>query len=305
MRKAISYCAMRVSVSGSPSASACRWLSAWTPSSIRAARRAIDAVGVARGTGPDPLPPRSGTPGCSRRAGSRCPTAGRRAPGRWTCSCRCEVMTTKVGEVLVERPEPVGEPGPEAGPAGQLVAGVDDDGGRLVVDRLGVHRLARRQRSSTTFAVQGSRSLTQVPLCPCGANSKTLGRDGKALLPGGHRREALASSDRVREILVEHLPQLRLVVPRVDLRGGAGREEPDGAPRPRAEVREPREPARAPGEEPRVREHRGQRDRADAPPGPGEQLPAAPIVRSSPPEQQGGRSRVFGSLVICSGPRPG
>ena len=48
MRNAISYCAMRVSVSGSPSVSACRWFSACTPSSMRAAGRAVDAGGVAQ-----------------------------------------------------------------------------------------------------------------------------------------------------------------------------------------------------------------------------------------------------------------
>ena len=42
-------------------------------------------------------------------------------------------------QVLVLAPQAVRNPGPDARPAGQLRAGVDERDGRVVVDRLGVH----------------------------------------------------------------------------------------------------------------------------------------------------------------------
>src|SRR5439155_26224028 len=67
---------------------------------------------------------------------------------------------------------------------------------------------------------------------------------------------------------------------RICLRRGAARDEPDGTPRPRAEVGQRRRAGHALGEEPRVAEHRGEGDRADAAAGLGQELAPAhrPVV---------------------------
>src|SRR5262249_14182939 len=74
-----------------------------------------------------------------------------------------------------------------------------------------------------------------------------------------------------------HLAELRLVVPGVDLRGCAGREEPDGAPRARAEVGQRRQASGSRGEKLRLPEHREERDGADPATGAGQGL--APVQR--------------------------
>ena len=43
------------------------------------------------------------------------------------------------GQIPVERPQAVGEPGADAGPAGKLGARLEKGNSRVVIDRLGVH----------------------------------------------------------------------------------------------------------------------------------------------------------------------
>ena len=59
---------------------------------------------------------------------------------------------------------------------------------------------------STTFAVQGKSSLTQVPLCPCLRELEEAGGDREALLAGGHGGQALVAAHGSRQLLAEHLP---------------------------------------------------------------------------------------------------
>ena len=174
-------------------------------------------------------------------------------------------------EVLVQAPEAIREPGPEARAARQLIARVDGDGGGLVVDGVGVERLDDSELVDD-FRGPGEELAHPRPALPVLGEGEEAGRDRVALLPSGHPGQALVAADRSRQLLAEHVAQLGLVVPGIELRRRAGRKEPDGATRPRSEMRQVRQAVDAAGEHPRAAEHRGDRDRADAPSGLAQEL---------------------------------
>ena len=95
-------------------------------------------------------------------------------------------------QVLVERAQPVRHPGAEARPAGDLVAGLHEGDGRLVVDGLGVHRADEAHVVDHLGRVQGSSSVTHMPLLPCWANLILRRRDREPRLAAGHGGQPLA-----------------------------------------------------------------------------------------------------------------
>ena len=109
-----------------------------------------------------------------------------------------------------------------------LGAGLEERDGRVVVDRLGVHRLddARCRRRSS--AVCGSSSLSQAPHWPCWAN---LNIDGDAREASSGREVMPVSRWPMRTESGSSWPcmlaQLRLVVEQVDLRRAARQEQVD------------------------------------------------------------------------------
>src|ERR671910_803307 len=118
-----------------------------------------------------------------------------------------------------------------------------------MVDRLGVERpydgeLVHHLRGP------GKELAHPRPALPGLGELEEAGCYREALLAGGHGGQALVAADGSRQLLAEHVAELRLVVPRIDLRRGAGREEPDGAPRLRAEVRQRGRTGQSLGEEP-------------------------------------------------------
>ena len=64
-------------------------------------------------------------------------------------------------------------------PARELEPGLEERHGRVVVDRLGVHRLDEAELVSDSWRVCGSSSLTHAPDLPCCANWKIDGATGK------------------------------------------------------------------------------------------------------------------------------
>ena len=81
-------------------------------------------------------------------------------------------------QVAVLAAQPVGEPRADAGPAGELRARLKKSDGRVVIDRLGVHRLDKAQVIREA-AVCGSSSLSQAPLAPCRAKRNFEAAIGK------------------------------------------------------------------------------------------------------------------------------
>ncbi len=123
-------------------------------------------------------------------------------------------------QVLIERAESVGGPGAQAGPAGDLVAGLHGGDGRLVVDRLGVHRANEAHLIDHLGRVRQQFAHPHATLAMSG--KLELGRSNrKACLAAGHGREALPHAHRIGQVLVEPLGHLGLVIVQVHLRRAA------------------------------------------------------------------------------------
>ena len=129
------------------------------------------------------------------------------------------------------------------GRPGELGAGHEERDGRIVIDRLGVHRLDEAQFVGDA-AVCGSSSLSQAPDWPCWANLKRDGATGKLVcrdvMPVSRWPMRIESGSSV----AAQLGQLRLVVEQVHLRRAAGLKQIDHPLGPRPEVRKPGRPPR-------------------------------------------------------------
>ena len=206
MRNAISYCAMRVAISGSPNS---------VELHLVQLRQIVqdDAGGV-----------RVEQPGWIRKvqhrvadraeldaliaasAEIRCPTGDRRAAGR-LCPAPCDIITTNAGRSSRFAAQPVGHPGPDAGPAGDLRAGLEERDRRIVVDRLGVHRLDDAQLGRR-FARCAAAARSPMRRTGRAARIETsTAPTGKLVLVGGHARQPLALADRIRQIRAAPLLQ--------------------------------------------------------------------------------------------------
>ena len=141
------------------------------------------------------------------------------------------------GEIGVFAAETVGGPGADAWAAGQLTTRLHEGDGRVMVDGLRVHRpddapfvsLGRHVGHQFAEPVTGLTVLLEL---------KDRRSHREVLLARGHRRQALALADGVREVLAAHRFQLRLRIEEVHLRRSAGLEEVDDPFRLRFEVGE-------------------------------------------------------------------
>ena len=131
-------------------------------------------------------------------------------------------------QVFVGAAEAVGEPGAEGGLARDHVARVREHVRRLVVDRFGVHR---PDDCDVVDHLGGVRQDLGDPGARLAVLLEGVGRrrHGEAFLPGGHAGDALPIADRVGQVLVEALRQLRLIVEGLELRGRADHREVDAA----------------------------------------------------------------------------
>ena len=137
MRNAISYWAMRVSISGSPNARAASCVQlADAVEHRRGALAASTPGGLDRySTGSPPV--RNRTPWCCAGQEAAAPQPREeRLVGLVAAALRDH--DDERGQVLVLAAQAVAEPGAQARPAGLLAAGLDERDGRVVVDRLGV-----------------------------------------------------------------------------------------------------------------------------------------------------------------------
>ena len=132
------------------------------------------------------------------------------------------------GEIVVLAAEAVGEPGTEAGFAGELAAGHEERAGGVVVDGVGVDGA---DDGEVIDELGGPREEFADP----GAVLAVLGefenrrRDGEFRLAAGHRGDALAGADGVGELDVELGGEPRFVVEGVELRRPAVHVEVDDA----------------------------------------------------------------------------
>ena len=119
-------------------------------------------------------------------------------------------------QVLVHATQPVAEPGPEAGPAGNLAPGLDERDRRVVVDRLGkgaVHDAKfLRHLGSVRQQLTDPHALVVVFVPRVFVFARA---DRQRFLSGRHACDALAIADVLGQILPEHLAHLRLVTPEI------------------------------------------------------------------------------------------
>ena len=139
-------------------------------------------------------------------------------------------------QVLVGGPEPVAEPRPHRRPAGELVPGLEERDGRVVVDVLRVHRPHKAQVVGHPGRVRQQLAHPRAGLAVPGELERRPGQRQGGLV-AGHAGEPLAHADGGGEVLAVHLVQQRLVVEQVQLRRPAGHEQVDDPLGPRRQVR--------------------------------------------------------------------
>ncbi len=217
MRKASSYWEIRVSVSGSPIASACHALSWFSVSSVSSPARAIHALGVrqeehrvAGRAALDPL--------VDRRQEPAAPDA-LAGVGRLAAAGQHH----EAGQVLVLRSQPVGGPGPHRGPAELRRARVQEELGGGVVELVRLHRLDHGE------VVDHARQMLPE-LAELDARLAVAGERERRAQHVGHARdegEPLALEQLLRAGLAVVLAERGLVVEQVELAGRAGHVQVD------------------------------------------------------------------------------
>ena len=146
-------------------------------------------------------------------------------------------MTTKAGRSSASRSQAVAEPGPQRRPAGLLRAGLDERDGRVVIDRLGVHRA---DDADVIDHAAGMRQQFARARRPTGLadESELRGDDRKAVLPGGHAGQPLPLRIESGSSLPCKARRARLVIEKLQMRRPAGLEEIDNAPGLGSEMRQ-------------------------------------------------------------------
>ena len=121
------------------------------------------------------------------------------------------------GKICVLAPEPVGHPGPHARAPRIDRAGLEEGGGRVVIDRLGIHALYHADLIDHLRHVP--QGLAQPdPGLPMAGKLEGARSNWKGLLARGHRCLARIGVHRFRNLLAELARQLRLVVEEIHLR---------------------------------------------------------------------------------------
>ena len=124
-------------------------------------------------------------------------------------------------QTLILAAEPIVDPRAHARASRELIAGLEQRDGRIVIDRLGMHAA---QDAKLIGDLGGIRQAIAQPLPALAVLLEFVhrGSDRKAILIGDHASDALASKDRRGDVLIETIPDEGLVVEQVDLRGSAG-----------------------------------------------------------------------------------
>ncbi len=130
------------------------------------------------------------------------------------------------GQVVVHRAQPVGKPRPHRRPAGDLRARLEERDRRVVVDRLGEHRL-HEAHIINDVAVAGQQIAEPRARLPMlGEFEDRPGQRQRRLL-GRHAGEPLTGADEVGQLLAVLFVQQRLVVEQILLRRPAGLKQID------------------------------------------------------------------------------
>ena len=139
-------------------------------------------------------------------------------------------------QIAVVGSDAVREPGADGRTARLLRSGLEERHCRIVVDRLGVHRLDDAELVHDLGGVRQQFADPGARLAVPGELELRSG-DRKRPLKRGHAGQALPHADRRRQFLAVHRAQLRLVVEQLELRRPATLKEVDDALRARHEVR--------------------------------------------------------------------
>ena len=118
---------------------------------------------------------------------------------------RLAVEHDKVGKIFVQAPETVTDPRSHTGTTRDLVAGLNVSNRRIVIDRLGPHRVDAGDivRHRTGFREEVTDPPPAVPVL---LEIKNAGSNRETRLRCRHRGEPLISTNRIREIDVKFFP---------------------------------------------------------------------------------------------------
>ena len=129
-------------------------------------------------------------------------------------------------KVLVHTAQAIGQPCPQGRLAGNHIACVHQKNRRLMVDRVGLHGVDKREvihhlSGPGKEIAHPAPRLTLLRESPVGRGNR------KTSLAGSHARQRLVAANRVGQVLVVERGEPGLVIPHVHLRRGARHEEID------------------------------------------------------------------------------
>ena len=124
--------------------------------------------------------------------------------------------------------EPIGQPRADRRASGDLETGLEERDGRVVVDRLGVHRADEAQLVGGLGRVRQQLADPRAGLAVLLELEEGVD-DREALLRGGHAGEPLAFANRVGQLGAAQTVERGLIVEQVHLRGTTRLEQPDDA----------------------------------------------------------------------------
>ncbi len=192
MRKAISYWAMRVAISGSPVSSSCMWLSLARSSRKRRRWAALEPRGV--GQVQHRIADRAELDALVARRQKAAPPEAivERLIVRVAAALRDHDDEGR--QVLVLAAQAVAQPAADARPARELSAGLEKRDRRIVIDRLGVHRLDEAKVVGHGSGVR-QQFADRGPAVAVTGEPELRRGDGEAVLPRGHAGEPLPVAD--------------------------------------------------------------------------------------------------------------
>ena len=138
-------------------------------------------------------------------------------------------------QVVVHRAQAVRQPRAHRRPAGDLRAGLKERDRRVVVDRLGEHRLDEADVVDDLAMMRQQLAEPRARLAVLGEFEERAGERDRRLL-GRHAGEPLAAADVFGQLLAVLLVEQRLVVEQILLGRAAGLEQVDDALHARREV---------------------------------------------------------------------
>ena len=130
------------------------------------------------------------------------------------------IQHNKGGQILIHAAQTICEPRTKRRFARHHIAGVHQQVRRFMVDRIGVKRMNYRE-IVRHLRGEGQNLGNPASAFPRSHKSKMSRRNRKTRLSRGHACEHLGAANRIGQVLVVKIRQVRLVIPQIHLRGRA------------------------------------------------------------------------------------